>query len=64
MTVEEFDNQLWSAGMKASWNGTTWDVANCDFEEKKVGLSPMNNDLAEEIGIIEVPCIQVTIIKE
>ena len=38
MTLDEFNNQGWTGGMRAEFEGKVYDVINCDFEEKTVGL--------------------------
>ncbi len=38
MTVEEFDNQKWTAGMNAKYKGEVYPIGSADFEEKLVAI--------------------------
>lgn len=38
MSIYEFDNQAWSSGMLAIYEGQTYHVSGCDFKERRVGL--------------------------
>ena len=49
MTIQEFDTIRWGAGMRAEFQGRIYDVVNCDFEDKTIGL-----DIDGEL--IEVAC--------
>jgi len=43
MTIEEFNEQGWSGGMTAKmgkkYNGKTFPIAACDFEEALIGIT-------------------------
>ncbi|OGS70778.1 MAG: hypothetical protein A3F91_09705 [Flavobacteria bacterium RIFCSPLOWO2_12_FULL_35_11] len=57
MTLIEFDNQRWAGGMKAEFEGKIYDVINCDFEEKTVGLDIKGL-------LVEIPHTLCTIVDE
>lgn len=38
MTHEEFNNTGWTGGMRAIYKDKVYDIANCDFERKTIGL--------------------------
>jgi len=46
MTIEDFNNQGWTGGMKAEFKNKIYDIINCDFENKKVGLD-IDGELVE-----------------
>lgn len=41
MTIEEFDSIGWGANMSVEYNGKEREVASVNFEEKLIGLLPL-----------------------
>lgn len=39
MTIDEFNNTGWAAGMKAKYKDEVYPISSCDFNEALVGLS-------------------------
>lgn len=60
MTKEEFDNTGWTCGMTAEYNGHTYKIASCDFDERTVGLL-CGGPGTEGDGITWVHCERVKV---
>ena len=61
MTIEEFNQTGWTAGMTARYtDGETYPIASCDFGEKLVGLKGIVQNAPDEVSWVR--CENVTLI--
>ncbi len=44
MTIEEFNQMSFGAGMKAIYNGSMYKIISCNFPEALIGLIHDNDD--------------------
>ena len=49
MTKEEFNATGWTPGMTADYQGKTYPIASCDFEEQLIGLHRVLDGAPEDI---------------
>lgn len=58
MTIEEFNNTRFGAGMKAKYKGEVYTIGSVDFEEKLVGIY-----MPEDLETTWVRCENISIIE-
>jgi len=61
MTIAEFNAMGWTPGMTADYQGKTYPIASCDFEEQLVGLQRVLECESEDV--VWVRCENVTVHK-
>jgi len=61
MTIQEFNAMGWTPGMTADYQGNTYQIGSCDFEEKLVGLAGVCEGAPDEITFVR--CENVTVHK-
>jgi len=61
MTKAEFNATGWTPGMTADYQGKTYPIASCDFEEQLVGLHRVLEGAREDI--VWMRCENVTVHK-
>ena len=64
MTIKQFEQQKFGAGMQCKYDGATWDIASVDFQESLIGIHPPSkNEVDTDEEISWVRCENVELIE-
>jgi len=64
MTQDEFDKFNWGAGLKARYDGETYEIASVDFFERLIGLSELGVELPTADDIRWCGCENVEVLND